>query len=115
MMIDLAIKAGIKVKGVCRHQQTGKIVMGTLGASTQMGVKGSSSQTEISAPTIQTKRYMDMYLQRISELGHTTPGQKAGIYMEFLDQEKKWLISMDYEYNEIMQIQEAFGNGNSGD
>lgn len=77
--------------------------MGTLGASTQTSP----------APTFKTARFRDAYFADLSQLGVIADYQKHDIFQRYLKQERDWLNSMDYEYNEIMAAQEAM-DGHEG-
>lgn len=95
MMVKIAEQAGIKVIN-------------------KMGTKGSflldnedNGYWEPSPKTFKTQKYQQLYFDRIAELKLTTPGQKQGIFGEFLTQEEEFLKNMGNEYDEIMQAQDV--------
>lgn len=96
MMVRLAGQAGIKVINK----------MGTKGSSL-LDNEEDDGYWEPSPMTFKTKKYQQLYFDRIAELKLTTPGQKQGIFGEFLKQEESFLKNMGNEYDEIMQAQDV--------
>jgi hypothetical protein len=91
MMIDLAIKAKVKVIQITGEQ--GNVHMDILGTSKK-------------PLQLQTEKYRKEYIDRVQQSQATHPAFKHRIYIDCLNEELKYmeyLNSMDAEYNEIIQ------------
>lgn len=88
MMVKLAKTAGVRV--------------------IEMGSFGASSQTEAKTPPkFKTKKYEQMYIDRVREESGSVPSfVRASILNDLIKEEDKWLANMGAEYDEIMQAQE---------
>lgn len=85
-MVAQAKKAGIKV--------------------IEVGSKGST----VKYPELKTERYRKVFIERMAKFGAVMPSQKMRIFLEVIDEETKWLKSidtMDHEYNEIIGAQQV--------
>src|SRR6266404_2551027 len=92
MMVDLANRAGIKA-----------IEMGTLGFSSQISPQADLLDDVV---TFKTKRFQDIYIDRLEKSLGEAKYAKNIILREVLQLEREWLDNMGSEYDEIMQAQE---------
>jgi len=92
MMKDLAVKAGVLVLEVSKVGKDNICV----------------NELNPKPVELQTEKYKQIYIDKIQQLRILTPGQKAGIFRELIEEEKSWLANMDKDYNEIMEAVEAF-------
>lgn len=74
-----------------------------------MGAKGSSSYIAPKDETFKTSHYQKIYFDRVQNetKGFATPGQKHGIFLEVLKEERDWMNNMGKEYDEVIAASDA--------